>query len=103
MSNIDNSMDFFINPVINNNSALNQLSGFNSNSQSEQIEAFEKVFDDVNEQFEKNISDMIKAPESSNDFSNEKNKNDNLFCLLGNNFGPPPGLDIEDFEYSLIQ
>ncbi|MBR1907851.1 hypothetical protein IJ818_02840 [bacterium] len=102
MSEIDSSMDLFINPSISN-STLNQLSALNSKSQAEQIDDFEKVFDDVNEQFEQNINDLIKTPEISEKEDKTSNSETTLLSLLGNNFGPPAGLNIEDFDYSLIQ
>ncbi len=103
MPEIDCAMDLFINPSVNNKT-LEQLLSNNAKTQSEQIDTFEKVFDDINELFEQNINNMTK-PLTKSEKSEEKDNTicENLLTLLGNNFGPPIGVEIEGFDYSLIQ
>ncbi len=96
-------MDLVISPILTNNNALNSISNINGQNQSEQIEAFEKIFDDINEQFDKEIEDMLSPQKTVKDEKKENKTEDNLLNLLGNNFGPPMGLNIENFDYSLIQ
>ena len=62
-----------------------------------------RIFDDIAEQFEQTLNKKTE-PENKVTSNIEDNKSENNFLsLLGNNFGPPPGLNIEGFNYSLIQ
>lgn len=100
MSNmIDDYKDLLINPALTNNSALNNIGGTNSTSQAEQTEAFEQAFDDAIDMLDMDIENT-----STKDKEDDDNlSTDSLMKLLGNNFGPPAGLTIENFDYSLIQ
>ena len=100
---MNGTMELFISPILTNNNTLNSISNTNTQSQTEQIEAFEKIFDDINEQFENEIDDMISPHKTTKDEKKEDKTENNLLKLLGNNFGPPMGLNIENFDYSLIQ
>ena len=51
MSEIGNSMDLYINPSVSNRT-LSQLLESTPKSQTEQVDSFEKIFDDIAEQFE---------------------------------------------------
>ena len=102
MSEIGNSMDLYINPSVSNRT-LSQLLESTPKSQTEQVDSFEKIFDDIAEQFEQTLNKKTE-PENKVTSNIEDNKSENNFLsLLGNNFGPPPGLNIEGFNYSLIQ
>lgn len=94
----NNYMDLLISPALTNNNALNSPANI---SQSEQVEAFEQVFDDAIDMLDFEIDNLTKnngKTEESDDMSASS-----LMQLLGNKFGPPAGLTIEDFDYSLIQ
>lgn len=94
----NNYMDLLISPALTNNNALNSPI---SVSQSEQAEAFEQVFDNAIDMLDIEIDNLTKnngKEEESDDMSASS-----LMQLLGNNFGLPAGLTIEDFDYSLIQ
>ncbi len=96
---IDDYKDLLINPALTNNSALNNIGGANSTSQAEQTEAFEQAFDDAIDMLDMDIENT-----STKDKKDDDNlSTDSLMKLLGNNFGPPAGLTIENFDYSLIQ
>ena len=96
---IDDYKDLLINPALTNNSALNNIGGANSTSQAEQTEAFEQAFDDAIDMLDMDIENT-----STKDKEDDDNLSTNsLMKLLGNNFGPPAGLTIENFDYSLIQ
>ena len=96
---IDDYKDLLINPALTNNSALNNIGGTNSTSQAEQTEAFEQAFDDAIDMLDMDIENT-----STKDKEDDDNlSTDSLMKLLGNNFGPPAGLTIENFDYSLIQ
>lgn len=100
MSNtIDDYKDLMINPVLTNNTALNNIGGASSTNQSEQVEAFEQVFDDAIDMLDLDVDNLSKK---DNDDDDNLSTN-SLMKLLGNNFGPPAGLTIENFDYSLIQ
>ena len=101
MSEMDNYMDLVINPALNNN-PLNQLLNSSSNSQAEQIDAFEKVFDDISEQFNKDIESLSEIKPIENIENKSEKQETDFLSLMGNNFGPPLGLNIENFDYSLI-
>ena len=99
MSNtIDDYKDLFINPALTNNNALNNIGGANSTSQAEQADAFEQVFDDAIDMLDMDIENMSKKDDDEDD----NLSTNSLMKLLGNNFGPPAGLTIENFDYSLI-
>lgn len=100
---MNGTMDMFISPILTNNNTLNSISNINGQNQPEQIEAFEKIFDDINEQFGNKIEDIISPHKTTKDEKKEDATENNLLNLLGNNFGPPMGLNIENFDYSLIQ
>ena len=103
MSEIDASLDFFINPALNNNNTLNQILNKGSNLPLEQIESFEKVFDDISEQFNQELESISNPVEKVEDKKEKDEKPSETFLsLMGNNFGPPIGLNIEGFDYSLI-
>lgn len=88
-----------INPVLTNNTALNNIGASNSTDQSEQVDAFEQVFDDAIDMLDLDVENLSKKDDEDND----NLSTNSLMKLLGNNFGPPAGLTIEDFDYSLIQ
>lgn len=99
MSNtIDDYKDLFINPALTNNNALNNIGGANSTSQVEQADAFEQAFDDAIDMLDMDIENMSKKDDDEDD----NLSTNSLMKLLGNNFGPPAGLTIENFDYSLI-
>ncbi len=99
MSNtIDDYKDLFINPALTNNNALNNIGGTNSTSQAEQADAFEQAFDDAIDMLDMDIENMSKKDDDEDD----NLSTNSLMKLLGNNFGPPAGLTIENFDYSLI-
>jgi len=104
MSAIDSYMDLFVSPILTNNNTLNSISKVNAENPSVQTETFEKILDDINEQFGPDIEDMSSPKKSSETKKEDEEKTiDNLLNLLGNNFGPPMGLEIENFDYSLIK
>ena len=94
----NNYMDLLISPALTNNNALNSPI---SVSQSEQAEAFEQVFDDAIDMLDIEIDNLTKNNGKEEEFDDMSASS--LMQLLGNNFGPPAGLTIEDFDYSLIQ
>lgn len=102
MSDMDSLMDMFISPILKNNNPLNQITNTNSKTQAENIDAFEKVFDDISEQFENEIENITKPVKKSENKVDEKDSSENYLDLMGRHFGPPAGLEIEGFEYSLI-
>ena len=100
MSNmIDDYKDLLINPALTNNSALNNIGGTNSANQAEQVEAFEQAFDDAIDMLDMDVNELSKKSDDEDD----NLSTNSLMKLLGNNFGPPAGLTIENFDYSLIQ
>lgn len=96
---IDDYKDLLINPALTNNSALNNIGGANSTSQAEQTEAFEQAFDDAIDMLDMDVTELSKKSDDEDD----NLSTNSLMKLLGNNFGPPAGLTIENFDYSLIQ
>lgn len=101
---MNGTMDLFVSPILTNNNTLNSISKVGADGQSAQIDAFEKIFDDINEQFGPDIEDILSPKKSSETKKEDEEKAiDNLLNLLGNNFGPPMGLEIENFDYSLIK
>ena len=99
MSNtIDDYKDLFINLALTNNNALNNIGGANSTYQAEQADAFEQAFDDAIDMLDMDIENMSKKDDDEDD----NLSTNSLMKLLGNNFGPPAGLTIENFDYSLI-
>lgn len=100
MSNIDNNyVDFLLNSLLKNNTTQHNISNVDMTSQSEQAEMFEQVFDDAIDMLDMDLTGEARNTKEEN----EKEEPSDFIKLLGNNFGPPAGLTIENFDYSLLQ
>lgn len=91
MPDLSNYMDLIINPSLNN--SISTTSKALTSEELSQAEEFSKIFSDISDVSNMDLPDdgTVKPIESS-----DKEK---VFQSASQQFGPPLGVDIENFDY----
>lgn len=106
MPNINGYLDFILNPALKNFQLENLSNNIIPNQQPENSKQIEEQFLEVLD----NAMDLVDIPEFTsekssnmkNEDKNDENKESDFNPIFSQNFGPPLGIEIENFNYSLI-